>query len=137
VVWQGSAGDRRPYADLTGKQETNPLQSKQQNMIAAASGFEENLDNAVNHFKLLRIALGEKRINSLPDVSWVFFPFQKQENAGRQRKTSGHRDYRVQAWHLIAAFYISPEVSGNIPPLSSIFEAEFRRLSEFSDPLRK
>jgi hypothetical protein len=21
VVWQGSAGDRRPYADLTGKQE--------------------------------------------------------------------------------------------------------------------
>ena len=26
----------------------------------AVSGFEENLDNAVNHFKLLRVALGEK-----------------------------------------------------------------------------
>jgi len=24
VVWQGSAGDRRPYADLTDKQEVTP-----------------------------------------------------------------------------------------------------------------
>jgi len=106
-------------------------------MLAAASGFEENLDNAVNHFKLLRVALGEKRINALADISWVFFPFQEQEKARRQGKTSGHCDYRVQARHFVATFYIPPEVSGNIAALRSIFETEFRRLSEFSDPLRK
>ena len=46
-------------------------------VVAAASGFEENLDNAVNHLKLLRVALGEERINALADVSWIFFPFQE------------------------------------------------------------
>ena len=46
-------------------------------IVAAVSGFEENLDNAVNHFKLLRVALGEERINPLADISWVFFPFQE------------------------------------------------------------
>jgi hypothetical protein len=45
--------------------------------VAAVSGFEENLDNSVNHFQLLRVALREERINALPDVSWVFFPFQE------------------------------------------------------------
>jgi hypothetical protein len=106
-------------------------------MLAAVLGFEENLDNAMNHFELLRVALGKERINALADVSWVFFPFQEQENARRQSKTSGHRDYRVQARHLVATFYIPPEVSGNIAPLRSIFEAEFRRFSELSDPLGK
>jgi hypothetical protein len=101
------------------------------------SGFEENLDNAVNHFKLLRVARGKERINPLADVSRIFFPFQEQENARRHGKTFGHCDYCVQAWHFIAAFYISPEVSGNTPTLRSIFEAEFRGFSEFSDPLRK
>jgi len=28
VVWQGSAGDRRPYADLKGKQEGTELTSR-------------------------------------------------------------------------------------------------------------
>ena len=28
VVWQGSAGDRRPYADLTGKPETIGLKMR-------------------------------------------------------------------------------------------------------------
>jgi len=46
-------------------------------IVAAVSGFEENLDNAVNHFKLLRVALGEQRINALADISWVFFSFQE------------------------------------------------------------
>lgn len=105
--------------------------------MPAMSGFEENLDNAVNHFKLLRVALGEKRVNALADVSWVFFPLQEQENARRQGKTSGHRDYRVQARHFVAAFHIPPEIPGNIAKLRSVFEAEFRRLSEFSDPLCK
>ena len=105
--------------------------------VAAVSRFEENLDNAVNHFKLLRVALGEKRINTLADISWVFFPFQEQENARRQGKTSGHCDYRVQARHFVATFYVPPKVPGNIAPLRSVFEAEFRRLSEFSDPLCK
>lgn len=63
--------------------------------LGALSGFEENLDDAVSHFKLLRVALGEKRINVLADIAWVFFPFQEQENARRQGKTSSHRDYRV------------------------------------------
>jgi len=99
------------------------------------SGFEENLDNAVNHFKLLRVALGKKRINAFADISWLFFPFQEQESARRQGKAFGHRDYRVQAWHFVATFYIPPEVSGNIAPLRRVFEAEFRRLSKFSDPL--
>jgi len=27
VVWQGSAGDRRPYADLTGKEEVISLRA--------------------------------------------------------------------------------------------------------------
>ena len=101
------------------------------------SGFEENLDNAVNHFELLRVALSEKRINALADISWIFFPFQEQENARRQGKASGHRDYRVQARHFVATLHIPPEVSGNIAPLRSIFEAEFRGFSELSDPLRK
>jgi hypothetical protein len=99
------------------------------------SGFEEHFDNAMNHFKLLQAALGEKRINASADISWVFFPLQQQENARRQGKTSGHRDYRVQARHFVATFHISPEISGNIPPLCGIFEAEFCRLSEFSDPV--
>ena len=38
------------------------------------SGFEENLDNAVNHFKLLWVAFGKERINPFADISWVFFP---------------------------------------------------------------
>ena len=46
-------------------------------IVAAVSGFEENLNDAVNHFKLLRAALGEERINPLADVSWIFFPFQE------------------------------------------------------------
>jgi hypothetical protein len=46
-------------------------------IVAAVSGFEENLNDAVNHFKLLRVALGEERINPLADVSWIFFPFQE------------------------------------------------------------
>jgi len=44
-----------------------------------ASRFEENLDNTVNHFKLLRVAR-EERINALVDISWVFLPFQEQES---------------------------------------------------------
>ena len=103
--------------------------------MVRCSGFEENLNNAVNHFELLRVALCEKRINALPDISWVFFPFQEQESARRQGKAFGHRDYRVQAWHFVATFYIPPEVSSNIAPLRRVFEAEFRRLSKFSDPL--
>ena len=91
----------------------------------------------MNHFKLLRVALGEKRINALADISWVFFPFQEQKNARRQGKTSGHCDYSVQARHFVATFHISPEVSGDIASFRSIFEAEFRRLSEFSNPLCK
>ena len=94
-----------------------------------ASRFEENLDDTVNHFKLLRVALGEERINALADISWVFFPFQEQESARRQGKAFGHCDYRVQAWHFVATFYIPPEVSCNIAALGRVFEAEFRRLS--------
>ncbi len=105
--------------------------------IFYGSGFEENLDDAVNHLKLLRAALCEKRINAFADVSWVFFPFQEQESAGWQGKASGHRDYGVQARHFVAAFYIPPEVSSDITSFRSIFEAEFRRLSEFSDALCK
>lgn len=105
--------------------------------MIAASGFEKNLHNPMNHFKLLWVALGEKRINALADISWVFFPFQEQENARRQGKTSGHRDYRVEARHFVATFHIPPEVSGDIASLRSIFEAEFRCLSQFSDPLCK
>ena len=101
------------------------------------SGFEENLDDAVNHLKLLWVALSEKRINALADISWVFFPFQEQESARRQGKTSGHRDYRVQARHFVATFHIPPEVSGDIASFRSAFEAEFRRLSEFSHALCK
>jgi len=96
---------------------------------ARVSGFEENLDDAVSHFKLLRVALGEENVNALADVSWVFFSFQEQENARRQGKTSGHRDYRVQTRHFVATFYISPEVSGYIASLRRVFEAEFGRLS--------
>lgn len=44
---------------------------------AGGSGFEEYLNNAVSHFKLLRVALCEKRINALADISWVFFSFQE------------------------------------------------------------
>ena len=106
-------------------------------IVAAASGFEENLDNAMNHFKLLLIALGKQRINALAHISRVFFPLQKQQSTGRKGKTSGHRDYRVQARHFVAAFHISPEISGDIASLSSVFEAQFRRLSEFSDSLRE
>jgi len=102
---------------------------------AGGSGFEENLNNAVNHFKLLWVALCEQRINALADISWVFFPFQEQESARRQGKAFGHCDYRVQAWHFVATFHIPPEVSSDIASLRSAFEAEFRRLSKFSDPL--
>jgi hypothetical protein len=80
-------------------------------MWLRCSGFEENLDNAVNHFELLRVALREKRINALPDISWIFFSFQEQKSAGGQSKTFGQGSLR------------------------SVFEAEFRRLSKFSDPL--
>ena len=99
------------------------------------SGFEENLDNAVNHFKLLRVALCEKRINALADISWIFFSFQEQKSAWGQSKTFGHGDDRVQAGHFVPTFHIPPEVSGDIASLRSVFEAEFRRLSKFSDPL--
>jgi hypothetical protein len=100
-----------------------------------ASRFEENLDNAVNHFKLLGVAPCEKRINALADISWVFFSFQEQKSAWGQSKTFGHGDDRVQAWHFVATFHIPPEVSSDIASLRSAFEAEFRRLSKFSDPL--
>jgi hypothetical protein len=102
---------------------------------AGGSGFEENLNNAVNHFKLLWVALCEKRINALADISWVFFSFQEQKSAWGQSKTFGHGDDRVQAWHFVATFHIPPEVSSDIASLRSVFEAEFRRLSKFSDPL--
>ena len=51
--------------------------SEGQFILLYGSGFEENLDDAVNHLKLLRAALGEERINPLADVSWIFFPFQE------------------------------------------------------------
>jgi hypothetical protein len=60
----------------------------------------------VNHFQLLRVALCEKRINALADISWVFFPIQEQESARRQGKAFGHRDYRVQAWRFVTTFHI-------------------------------
>ena len=104
-------------------------------IAAGGSGFEENLNNAVNHFKLLWIALCEKRINALADISWLFFSFQEQKSAWGQSKTFGHGDDRVQAWHFVATFHIPPEVSSDIASLRSVFEAEFRRLSKFSDPL--
>jgi hypothetical protein len=63
--------------------------------VAVVSGFEENLNNAVNHFKLLWGALREKRINALADISWIFFSFQEQKRAWGQSKTSSHRDDRV------------------------------------------
>jgi hypothetical protein len=72
----------------------------------AASRFEENLDNAVNHFKLLRVALGEERINALADISWVFFPFQEQESARRQGKTFG------QATIVISSGLVTQFVDG-------------------------
>jgi NAD(P)-dependent dehydrogenase (short-subunit alcohol dehydrogenase family) len=101
----------------------------------AGSGFEENLDNPVSHFKLLRGALGEQRINALANVSGIFFPFQEQKTAWGQSKTFRHGDDRVQAWHFVATFHVPPEVSSDIASLRSVFEAEFRRLSKFSDPL--
>ena len=104
-------------------------------IAAGGSGFEENLNNAVNHFKLLWVALCEKRINALADISWLFFSFQEQKSAWGQSKTFGHGDDRVQAWHFVATFHIPPEVSGDIASLRSAFEAEFCRLSKFSDPL--
>jgi hypothetical protein len=102
---------------------------------AGGSGFEENLNNAVNHFKLLWVALCEKRINALADISRVFFSLQEQKSAWGQSKTFGHGDDRVQAWHFVPTFHIPPEVSSDIASLRSAFEAEFRRLSKFSDPL--
>jgi len=102
---------------------------------AGRSGFEENLNNAVNHFKLLWVALCEKRINALANIPWVFFSFQEEKGAWGQSKTFGHGDDRVQAWHFVATFHIPPEISGDIASLRSAFEAEFGRLSKFSDPL--
>jgi hypothetical protein len=61
---------------------------------AGGSGFEENLNNAVSHFKLLWVALCEKRINALADISRVFFSFQEQKSAWGQSKTFGHGDDR-------------------------------------------
>ena len=69
-----------PVDDVIPESRTNPKLTRcrlSRRIVAAVSGFEENLDNAVNHFKLLRVALGEERINPLADVSWVFFPFQE------------------------------------------------------------
>jgi len=36
------------------------------------SGFEENINDAVSHFKLLLVAPGEENVNGLADVSSVF-----------------------------------------------------------------
>ena len=118
---------------VTGKPEIGHCLSRE--IVVRCSGFEENLDNAVNHFELLRVALCEKRINPLADISRVFFSFQEQKSAWGQSKTFGHGDDRVQAWHFVATFHIPPEVSGDIASLRSVFEAEFRRLSKFSDSL--
>src|ERR1700691_405400 len=63
--------------------------------VALVSGFEENLNNAMNHFKLLWGALREQRINALADISWIFFSFQEQKRTWGQSKTSSHRDDRV------------------------------------------
>ncbi|MGD1078944.1 MAG: hypothetical protein ABR881_11550 [Candidatus Sulfotelmatobacter sp.] len=89
----------------------------------------------MNHFKLLWVAPCEKRINAFADISWIFFSFQEQKSAWGQSKTFGHGDDRVQAWHFVATFDIPPEVSSDIASLRSVFEAEFRRLSEFPDSL--
>jgi hypothetical protein len=118
---------------VTGKPEIGHCLSRE--IVVRCSGFEENLDNAVNHFELLRVALREKRINAFPDISWIFFSFQEQKSAWGQSKTFGHRDDRVQARHFVPTFHVSPEVSSDIASFRSVFEAEFRRLSKFSDPL--
>ena len=98
-------------------------------IAAGGSGFEENLNNAVNHFELLWVGLCENRINALADISWLFFSFQEQKSAWGQSKTFGHGDDRVQAWHFVATFHIPPEVSCDIASLRGVFQAEILRES--------
>jgi hypothetical protein len=67
--------DRRGRGGRTGDAYDLGAEATKSLAVATVSGFEKNLDNSVNHFQLLRVALGEERINALADVSWVFFPF--------------------------------------------------------------
>ena len=52
------------------------------------SRFEQNLDNTVNHFKLLQVALGEERINALPDI------VQRRTHQGCDRQLPDHVRHR-------------------------------------------
>src|ERR1700730_12442708 len=74
IVMQVAAFKLPACSRVTSKPEIGHCLSRE--IVVRCSGFEENLDNAVSHFKLLRVALYEKRINALADISWVFFSFQ-------------------------------------------------------------
>jgi len=75
------------------------------------SRFEENLINAVNHFKCCGcnfVRSESMRLRYL--VGLLLFP-RAEEWLGGQSKTFGHGADRVQAWTLLPTFHIPQEVS--------------------------
>jgi hypothetical protein len=89
----------------------------------------------VNHFKLLRVALCEKRINPLADISRVFFLSNSRRVLGGKARPLAMATIVSKLGTLFPRSTSPPEVSSDIASLRRVFEAEFRRLSKFSDPL--
>jgi hypothetical protein len=69
VVWQGSAGNRRPYADLTGKSEVIHMTKNALPVDVASGGCPEVRFLEVSHGQIMELMKSEDR----PLVSWTKF----------------------------------------------------------------
>ncbi len=91
----------------------------------------------MNQFQLLGSAFAQQSVHSLLDFARVFFSFEKQERAWRNSEPSGHRNDRVETWHLLRALHVSPIIARNIAQFCGPLQAQLGRFPEFSNALRK
>lgn len=85
--------------------------------------LDDDFDNPMHQFQLLRSAGCEQSVDALSDVARVFFSFQHQQDARLQAQSLCHRHYRVKTRDLVPTFNVAPEVACYVAALCGFFKA--------------
>jgi hypothetical protein len=99
--------------------------------------FSDDFDDPVRQLKLLWSTGSEECIDTLSDVTWIFFSLQEQEDIWLNAQSLCHRYNGIETRYFLPPFYITPEVAGYVATFCGLLKTEFRSFSQPSDALSK
>jgi hypothetical protein len=72
----------------------------------------------------LRSAFIQKSLNPFPDIPFIFFSFEGQEDPRGETESLRHRNNRVETRDLLAALNVAPKIRSYIPTFGGSLETE-------------